>query len=79
MGVKVGTGVGVRVMVGEGVSVSLGGAVGVLVGLAGDRPGRVQACRMSTNAKMERSNFFMQRTIHGRGRGVKVGMADGNG
>ena len=76
---KVGAGVGVSVVVGEGVSVSLGYAVGVLVGLAGDRPGRVQAWRMSTSAKMERINFFMQRTIHGSERGVKVGVADGNG
>jgi len=63
----VGTGVEVAVTVGEGVRVTVGSIVGVLVGSAGAKAGSEQAWRVSTTARKAKSNFFMAKTIPGRG------------
>jgi hypothetical protein len=41
------------------------------VEVGGANPGKEQAWIESINANIIRSSFFMERTIHGRGRGVK--------
>ena len=77
VGVGVGTDVGVLVggVVGDGMGVAVGSEVGVAVGLAGARLGRLQARMENTSNRIGGSSFFMGRTIHGRGRGVKESAA----
>jgi hypothetical protein len=71
VGVEVGTGVVILVEVGDGVEVDVGIGVDVGVGVAGANPGSVHAWMESTSINMGKTSFFMERTIHGRERGVK--------
>jgi hypothetical protein len=68
-------GVLVGVMVGDGMSVSVGTVEGVAVVAAGNIDGRLQARADNTSRMAMDKSFFMQRTIHARGRGVKEGAA----
>ena len=49
----------------------VGRVVGVAVGALGDKTGRLQAMMEIVSSRIGGSSFFMERTIHGRERGVK--------
>ena len=61
----------VGVVVGGGMGVVVGGDVGVFAGSAGIRSGRLQENAVRISSMIRGNSFFMQRTIHGRGGGVK--------
>ena len=71
VGVGIVVGVLVEVAVGEGVNVEGGRDGGVAGGGLGDKTGRLQAMMEIVSSRIGGSSFFMERTIHGRERGVK--------
>jgi hypothetical protein len=59
------------------MDVEVGREEGVTVSLSGVKLGRLQARIRATSSRIGGSSFFMGRTIHGRGRGVKERKAVG--